>query len=598
MLAIVEPQDGQTLTVANGATTFTIAAAIFDLMDVRPGDRLWSGSACMIIRGIDLDSGAGTLLQGWPGPSLASEPAWYIEQSQASRQSLVGSTEMVATANGWLARVLSQATPWAVLDRVAAPPANPAEGDTYLASPAATGSFEPNKIYRSTSGAWVPIAPRKGDSVFVIATRESMGWNGMAWGAGAPPTGSIPTGALADAAVTSAKLADAAVGNAKLADMAVGTIKLRAAGVGSGAPVDGTPAQARAIIQVIDPIPNIIVNGAMQYGQEHGSTSIGVTGTSAWPYVADQTFVGASGSGLAVSTQRVGGMTPGGSGSRIRVSVTTAKASLAGSDYLVVQQPLEAKTLGATRFGTGRARRLLGSFMFKGPAGTYGWRFAGASGTRAWLGTFTIGAAQANADTVQLISVDPETTGAWDLVSAGAGAHFAIVLACGADLVGNVGWNTSLRASTGDQLNGLGSISNVFEVGDLDLYTDVTGTGISRPFVVPDPGTELLRCLRYYEKSHPADKNPGSPTNLFNQYPMPNGGMYATVRFKAQMRATPTVTIYDTAGNIGRITYYDTDWRNGGNYSWILANENALFVQANIVGGLIGCFDFVANARI
>lgn len=598
MLAVVEPQTGQTLTVANGATTFTISAAIFGLMDVRPGDRLWSGAACMMIRSIDPDSGAGTLLQGWPGANLASEPAWYIEQSQASRQSLVGSTEMVATANGWLARVLSQATHWAVLDRVAVPPVDPAEGDSYLASPTAAGGFEPNKIYRSTSGAWVPIAPRKGDTVFVIATRESMGWNGAIWGAGAPPAGSISTAALADAAVTLVKLADAAVGNTKLADMAAGTIKLRAAGMGNGPPVDGSPAQARAIIQVIDPIPNIIVNGAMQHGQEHGGASIGVTGTSAWPYIADQTFVGASGSGLAVSAQRVASMTPGGSASRIRVSVTTAKASLAGSDYLVVQQPLEAKTLGATRLGTARARRLLGSFMFRGPAGTYGWRFAGASGTRVWLGSFTISAQQANTDTVQLISIDPETTGAWDLASAGAGAHLAIVLACGADLFGNAGWNTSLRASTSDQFNGLGSTSNVYEFGDFDLYPDVTGTGLVRPFVVPDPGTELLRCLRYYEKSHPVDRSPGSPTNLFNQYPMPNGGMYATVRFKVQMRATPNMSIYDTAGNIGRITYYDTDWRSGGNYYWVLANESALFVQANISGAIIGCFDYVANARI
>ena len=238
MLAIVEPQDGQTLTVANDATAFTIAAAIFDLMDVRPGDRLWSRSACMIIRSVDPSSGAGTLLQGWPGPSLASEAAWYIEQSQASRQSLVGSTEMVATANGWLARVLSQATAWAALDRVAAPPANPAEGDTYLASPTASGGFEPNKIYRSTSGAWVPIAPRKGDTVFIIATRESMGWNGSVWASAVPPTGSIPTTSLADRAVS----------NAKLADMPAGTIKLRALDAGSGSPVDGSPVQARALL--------------------------------------------------------------------------------------------------------------------------------------------------------------------------------------------------------------------------------------------------------------------------------------------------------------------------------------------------------------
>ena len=238
MLAIVEPQDGQTLTVAAGATAFTIAAAIFQFLDVQPGDRLCAAGVGMIIRSVDPDSGNGVLLQGWPGPAQTAATDWYIEQSQASRQSFVASTEQVATANSWLARILSQSTPWAVLDRVSAPPAGPVEGDTYLASPTAADGFQPNLIYRYQSAAWVPVPPHKGDIVFIVASRQTMGWDGTAWGAVSPAAGAVGTSSLADAAVT----------NAKLADMAAGTIKLRALGAGSGPPVDGTPAQARALL--------------------------------------------------------------------------------------------------------------------------------------------------------------------------------------------------------------------------------------------------------------------------------------------------------------------------------------------------------------
>lgn len=182
MLAIIEPQDGQTLSVAAGATSFTISATIFGLMDVRPGDRLCSGSAAMIIRSVDPDSGDGVLLQGWPGPGLVGAADWYVEQSQASRQSAVASAEMVATANGWLARVLGQATPWTVRDRLSTPPANPADGDSYLASATAGSGFLPNVIYRRQDAAWVPIRPRIGDIVFVAASRELLGWDGTVWG--------------------------------------------------------------------------------------------------------------------------------------------------------------------------------------------------------------------------------------------------------------------------------------------------------------------------------------------------------------------------------------------------------------------------------
>jgi hypothetical protein len=57
----------------------------------------------------------------------------------------------------------------------------------------------------------------------------------------------VTTDLIADGAVTTAKLSDGAVTNPKLSDMPEGTIKGRAAGAGTGAPQDLTPAQLRAI---------------------------------------------------------------------------------------------------------------------------------------------------------------------------------------------------------------------------------------------------------------------------------------------------------------------------------------------------------------
>lgn len=537
MLAIIEPQTGQALTVNAGETSFSISAAIFGLMDVRPGDRLWSGSSCMIIRSVDPDSGGGTLLQGWPDASLAASPHWYIEQSPGARLDFAAVNEQVSSANAWLARVLGQGTAWAIQDVVSAPPSNASNGQTYLANATAAGGFQPNLLYRRQAGAWVPIQPRAGDMAFVVAGREMMGWDGTAWGGTAPPAGSVPTASLADGAVTAQKLADAAVSNTKLADMAAGAIKLRALGAGNGPPVDGTPAQARALLQVIDPTPSLIINGAMQHSQENGDTAVALTGTSLWPYAADQIYVGASGTGIGASVQRVAGLTPAGNSYRARVSITAAKPSLAASDFLVYQQGIEGRYLAGTKLGSANARRLFGSFLFRGPAGTYGWRFGSAGGLRTWIGIFTISAAQANTDTVQTFSIDPETSGAWNLSSNAAGGVFSVVLACGSDHFGNVGWNTINKMSTTAQSNGLSATSNTFELGDIDLYPDISGIGTVRPFVAPDPTIELLRCQRYYFRQ------PTAASGMFSSQLSNVNYRSLTFRFPVMMRIAPTCVI-------------------------------------------------------
>lgn len=62
----------------------------------------------------------------------------------------------------------------------------------------------------------------------------------------------VTTAKIDDDAVTTAKIADEAVTNAKLADMAQATVKGRASGAGTGAPVDLTATQLRAIIPSYD----------------------------------------------------------------------------------------------------------------------------------------------------------------------------------------------------------------------------------------------------------------------------------------------------------------------------------------------------------
>lgn len=61
---------------------------------------------------------------------------------------------------------------------------------------------------------------------------------------------SVTADKLAANSVTTIKIADANVTNAKLSSMAEATFKMRAAGSGTGAPIDGTAAQAKTVLSL------------------------------------------------------------------------------------------------------------------------------------------------------------------------------------------------------------------------------------------------------------------------------------------------------------------------------------------------------------
>jgi hypothetical protein len=79
-----------------------------------------------------------------------------------------------------------------------------------------------------------------------------------------------------------------------------------------------------------------------------------------------------------------------------------------------------------------------------------------------------------------------------------------------------------------------------------------TSTFVARPY-----GTELALCERYYSKSYAVATAPGAATN--NGAAFVQGGQINAIhgiglRYPVEMRSAPTITLYDTAGNSGKIT--------------------------------------------
>jgi hypothetical protein len=277
---------------------------------------------------------------------------------------------------------------------------------------------------------------------------------------------------------------------------------------------------------------NYIINGGMQISQENGANA----GTTSGYYAADQWLMDLSLSGGAVSFGQVTSRTPLGSPNRLRVTVTTAQASI-GAGYCIIRQPLEGARIADLLGGTATAKTIVAQFGVKGPAGTYQAGIPAGDFGITVNGTFTISAGEANTDVYKTIILQLPTSGNYTTGSA-AGAHFQVVLA----------QNT--------QFNLIGTNGNVFELFDVGVYEGTTAPA----FQLPDLVSELQLCRRYWEKSYDYATGvtasvPNGAENFFvnTTGSTANGGALAP-RFKVSKRATPTMTIYsDATGASGKL---------------------------------------------
>jgi hypothetical protein len=102
---------------------------------------------------------------------------------------------------------------------------------------------------------------------------------------------------------------------------------------------------------------------------------------------------------------------------------------------------------------------------------------------------------------------------------------------------------------------GTGTIS--FTGIQLELGTIVT------PFEFRPYGTELALCQRYYQKTYEIGTAPGTAThNGMYTFPIDGNGStnYNYIQYIQPMRAAPTITMWDGAGNSNACSRYRGSW--------------------------------------
>jgi hypothetical protein len=232
------------------------------------------------------------------------------------------------------------------------------------------------------------------------------------------------------------------------------------------------------------PRRNRVVNPAFQISSVNGNTA----GTSNGYTVADNWAVYRSTSAGTITVQRVQSTTPNGSKDRARVTITAADASLAAGEFLSMTQNILGQEVPDLLFGTASAKQVVVRFGFKGPQGTYAVSLKNYnSGTpnRSYVKLFTIGAGEANADTEQTITIPGDTTGTWE-TGINPGLVLDIVLAAGSTYQTTAdAWQSGNFLGTSGVSNGMGTISDVFEIFDVGLYADPDSTGAAPDWELP-----------------------------------------------------------------------------------------------------------------
>jgi hypothetical protein len=284
---------------------------------------------------------------------------------------------------------------------------------------------------------------------------------------------------------------------------------------------------------------NLIINGDMQVAQRGTSVASITAGNY---YTADRWYFGLS--SMGTWTMSVENDAPTGSGFRksAKVLCTTADASPAAADSLVIDQILEGQNLQQILKGTSSAKELTLSFWVKSNVtGTYVVGFYDNDNTRSVSKSYTVNAS--GTWEKKTITLPADTTGAFDNDNA-ASLYLEWFLGAGSNRTSGTlqtSWGSYVAANYAvGQTNLAASTNNYWQITGVQLEVGSTAT----EFEFLPVQTELALCQRYYYRNTPgtAYGSQGLAQVRSTTQTQP------TIYFPTTMRATPTTVEFSNIG--------------------------------------------------
>jgi hypothetical protein len=340
---------------------------------------------------------------------------------------------------------------------------------------------------------------------------------------------------------------------------------------------------------------NRLINGSMEIDQRNN----GATVTGATHYGVDRFFTEQDGVGVLTSSRSTDA--PDGFSYSLKVEVTTVDSSIGATDYYQIGQRIEADNVFDFGLGLSWCKPFMVSFWAKASqTGTYSVQLANAAGSRCYPTTITINSA--NTWEYKTIPVPATTSGTFNNKGNGIGLGIRVGFAYGSNFNGATantwgnfsGFANSFATPSNSMLATSGA--TFFMTGaQIELGTVATS------FDFRSIGTELALCQRYFCKTYAQATVAGTGTDtncIF--FAIQGNCSYARTlwRFPVTMRATPTVTGYNTNnGTAGQIS------ADASNYSAVVTSLGDSGFAYGVNNQLIGVDTYlkwqgIANAEL
>ena len=326
---------------------------------------------------------------------------------------------------------------------------------------------------------------------------------------------------------------------------------------------------------------NRIINGAMVIDQRNAGASItptdGQFSVDRWNFYRTQ-------ASKFTAQQNAAAVTPP-AGFKNYLGITSSSAySITSSDLFGLNHRIEGFNFSDCEWGTANAQSITLSFWVRSSlTGTFGGSLMNSAENRSYPFSFTI--SSANTWEYKTETVAGDTTGTWVGATNGTGLQIWFGLGCGATRSGTAdAWAGSAFYSATGATSVVGTNGATFYITGVQLEKGSTATSFDyRPY-----GTELVLCQRYYQKSYEASIVPGTVVAADAKSLINAAWGYAgagnvvgngNASFQVSMRTAPTATIYDKAGNSGKMSTQNSN----GSYTDNVSLNQTIASESNIV---------------
>jgi hypothetical protein len=176
----------------------------------------------------------------------------------------------------------------------------------------------------------------------------------------------------------------------------------------------------------------------------------------------------------------------------------------------------------------------------------------------------------------------------------------------GNDVLG-LGFWTSAGSTYNARTNSLGLQTIGVDLWGVHIKVGTHTTAATDLYKQPELGPELARCQRYYEKSYAPNTSLGTATVDNARYSSGNVGASTTtflsdgLSYKVTKRAIPALTVYDSAGNSGKVNreaFGSTSNTNASVVVTAIGTSNALVYSDTGVSANSIAYHWAADAEL